>query len=55
MGKKTTIPQKTQHLIEAIFELRTKTLDQNKQIPKTAAFSPSFTQRKLTKLVYTRD
>ena len=55
MGKKITIPQKPQHLIEAIFELRTKTLDQNKQIPKTAAFSPLFTQRKLTKLVYTRD
>ena len=41
--------------MQALFELRTKTSDQNKQLPTTAAFSPSFTQRKLTKLVYTKD
>ena len=37
--KKLQYHKKTQHLIKAIFELRTKTSHQNKLIPKTAAFS----------------
>ena len=39
----------------SLIRTQDKNFASNKQIPKTAAFSPSFTQRKLTKLVYTKD